>query len=300
MNNNEHSATCKYLDVCTSSQSQLAAKWIQKMAEVEAFADEERADQTLSAWMGEMGEMGFLVPDLPPADCLSHLIKFCKDAEVEAVTWKHISTLVTFLSGVNEIDGQLQKVMGNPFIIGSLEETAGFGRCCAKLTLQAAATNVNTCKIRMDTLLDARDEASQMQVLNMTSERPWEASDRPWLLFNTDGSSMTFLGFTVDQAGMFKNADGSTGPRIMSKSTRDFLCAQQQALKQEILVEDLDKADRHVLLETLWIALGGAISESVHDPNPDFKLADDLMKKSLAIAQRWSVGLSVIIQGTTG
>jgi hypothetical protein len=201
-----------------SNNAQFAAKWIKKMSEVKAQNDEDAADVEISTWMKTLVEG----ENLSPADSLGTLIQFCRDAEVEYVTWKHLNTLITFLSGPpskQTATGELHKLVGNPFIVYG--EDPGFTRCVANLILKSAATNINTLKLRVDTLVDP--QSNDLAALNMTSDRPWEASDRPWLLFNSDGTSMCFLGFKIDPQGRLLNAGGQPGERIMSATTYAFL-----------------------------------------------------------------------------
>ncbi len=79
-------------------------------------------------------------------------------------------------------------------------------------------------------------QSCDLAALNMKSDHPWEASNRPWVLFNADRTSMCFLGFKIDPNGHLLNDGGQPGERVMSSSTYAFLREQDASL----IVDDIN------------------------------------------------------------
>jgi hypothetical protein len=123
--------------------------------------------------------------------------------------------------------------------------------------------------------------------------RRWEHSSHPYLFFNKDGHTMTFLGVQINQDGyMIDPRTGNTLERQMM--TRDLSTAlHTQGFR---LQENCDAWDKRRKIEELSRVMG--VTAFDHDEN--YELTTDNVKKILAIQMRFRCGIPVVIMGETG
>ncbi|XP_052217509.1 E3 ubiquitin-protein ligase rnf213-alpha-like [Dreissena polymorpha] len=128
--------------------------------------------------------------------------------------------------------------------------------------------------------------------------RTWETSPHPYILFNFDRESFTFLGFNIDYQGNL--IDVQTGlvleKRIMRKRLMRSLIENGVPLSEEAS-DDEDNDQRMEYIKRLCSVMG---VQNIHDPDPTYELTIDNMKKILAIYMRFRCGIPVIIMGETG
>ncbi|KAL8581505.1 hypothetical protein ACOMHN_042898 [Nucella lapillus] len=135
--------------------------------------------------------------------------------------------------------------------------------------------------------------------------RTWESSPHPYIFFNSDGHSMTFLGFSIEQA-TGNLVDHQTGrvleQGIMTRELYQILLAYKVPLS-----ENFDVLPREDRLVRLYHALGLHEDEifdddnhQVIDPDDTYELTTDNVKKILAIYMRFRCAIPVIVMGETG
>ncbi|XP_052216221.1 E3 ubiquitin-protein ligase rnf213-alpha-like isoform X4 [Dreissena polymorpha] len=128
--------------------------------------------------------------------------------------------------------------------------------------------------------------------------RTWETSPHPYIFFNFDRLSFTFLGFNIDNKGNL--IDVQTGHvlerRIMRKRLMISLIENDVPLSEEAS-DDEDNDQRMEYIKRLCSVMG---VQNIHDPDPTYELTMDNMKKILAIYMRFRCGIPVIIMGETG
>ncbi|XP_062071742.1 E3 ubiquitin-protein ligase RNF213 isoform X3 [Lepus europaeus] len=128
--------------------------------------------------------------------------------------------------------------------------------------------------------------------------RRWESEPHPYVFFNDDHVSMTFIGFHLqpNQAGGVDAVNHLNG-QVIKKDV------MTQELYQGLLLQgvpfnvDFDTLPRHEKLERLCLALG--VQWPV-DPDETYELTTDNMLKILAIEMRFRCGIPVVIMGETG
>lgn len=126
----------------------------------------------------------------------------------------------------------------------------------------------------------------------------WESEPHPYAFFNSDHTTMTFIGFHVHVSpdGTVDAVDAVTG-NVLKRgimSQRLLRGLQSQWVPFNL---DFDKLPRHDKLERLCLALG--IQWPI-DPDETYELTTDNMLKILAIEMRFRCDIPVIIMGETG
>lgn len=128
--------------------------------------------------------------------------------------------------------------------------------------------------------------------------RRWESEPHPYIFFNDDHMSMTFIGFHLklnDQKGV-DAVNPLTGEvikqNIMTRQLYNGLKLQRVPFDRDF--DQLPRADK---METLCRVLG---VKSSTDPDETYELTTDNILKMLAIHMRFRCGIPVIIMGETG
>ncbi|XP_061703162.1 E3 ubiquitin-protein ligase rnf213-alpha isoform X2 [Syngnathoides biaculeatus] len=126
----------------------------------------------------------------------------------------------------------------------------------------------------------------------------WETEPHPYIFFNDDHSSMTFIGFylKLNSQKEYDAIDPRSGEiikkNVMSKALFEGL--QHQGVPFNI---DFDSLPRSEKIQRLCNVLG--IKKPL-DPDETYELTTDNMLKMLAIHMRFRCGIPVIIMGETG
>ncbi|XP_028310203.1 E3 ubiquitin-protein ligase rnf213-alpha [Gouania willdenowi] len=126
----------------------------------------------------------------------------------------------------------------------------------------------------------------------------WETEPHPYIFFNDDHVSMTFIGFHLQPNG--QNHVDAIDPfsgrlikkNVMSKTLYDGLKLQRVPFNI-----DFDKLPRGEKIERICNVLG---VQWPLDPDETYELTTDNILKMLAIHMRFRCGIPVIIMGETG
>ncbi|XP_037112942.1 E3 ubiquitin-protein ligase rnf213-alpha isoform X6 [Syngnathus acus] len=147
-------------------------------------------------------------------------------------------------------------------------------------------------KLQMD-LNNAEEDLAPFLI-----RKRWEKEPHPYIFFNEDHSSMTFIGFYLRSNS--QNAYDAIDPRsgtviktnVMSKELYQGL--HNQGVPFNINFDSLRRSEK---IQRLCNVLG--IKEPF-DPDPTYELTTDNILKMLAIHMRFRCGIPVIIMGETG
>ncbi|XP_072028229.1 E3 ubiquitin-protein ligase rnf213-alpha-like [Amphiura filiformis] len=144
---------------------------------------------------------------------------------------------------------------------------------------------------------DGRGNGQQADIPELAAfqlRRRWESSFHPYIFFNHDRQSMTFMGFIIDQQGSLIEPTRRqiVEPGLMTPQLRGGLQLQRVDLNT-----DFDQLSRIEKLMALCMVLG---VEDVTDPDDTYELTTDNVKKMLAIHMRFRCGIPVVIMGETG
>ncbi|XP_054544611.1 E3 ubiquitin-protein ligase RNF213 isoform X2 [Talpa occidentalis] len=126
----------------------------------------------------------------------------------------------------------------------------------------------------------------------------WESEPHPYVFFNDDHTTMTFIGFHLqpNQQGGVDAVDPAHGEVIKRNVMTSRLCRDLQWQRVPFNI-NFDELPRHEKLERLCLALG---VQWPFDPDDTYELTTDNMLKILAIEMRFRCGIPVVIMGETG
>lgn len=157
--------------------------------------------------------------------------------------------------------------------------------------------------------LNISDESSGRQHVNMEGvkeedllpfriRKKWESEPHPYIFFNEDSVSMTFIGFHL-QPGANGGIDAINPmngnvikTNVMTTQLYEGLCLQRVRFNV-----DFDTLPRHEKIEKLSMVLG---LQWPIDPDETYELTTDNILKILAIEMRFRCGIPVVLMGETG
>ncbi|KAM4526288.1 E3 ubiquitin-protein ligase rnf213-beta [Fundulus diaphanus] len=138
----------------------------------------------------------------------------------------------------------------------------------------------------------------------LTIRKRWENESHPYIFFNADHSSMSFLGFNVQicrRQNTLSAVDPHSGKVLMERvmSQELFKGLQRQRIS---LTEDFDQLSRPDKIKRISCVVGAnrGIMDRSFDPDPTYELTVDNVMKMLAIHMRFRCGIPVVIMGETG
>ncbi|KAL3881508.1 hypothetical protein ACJMK2_027940, partial [Sinanodonta woodiana] len=241
------------------------------------------------------------VPWGTPADCLKVLLRHCG---VPDPSWAEFHHFVWFLNT------QLRDFEKSSFCSASVaEDLPGFSMFVLKFLIQMSR-DFSTRSLLMseespttmmgldqedEEEMEDSDEEGEEGLAQYQMRRTWESSPHPYLFFNPDGHTITFLGFNIERS-TGNLIDQQTGrvleTAIMPKKLYYCLVRNRVPIK-----EDFDSLPRERKIERLCRVMG---NDKPHDPDKTYELTTDNVKKILAIYMRFRCDIPVIIMGETG
>uniref|UniRef100_A0A4W3K881 RING-type E3 ubiquitin transferase n=1 Tax=Callorhinchus milii TaxID=7868 RepID=A0A4W3K881_CALMI len=139
---------------------------------------------------------------------------------------------------------------------------------------------------------------SEKDIAPFLIRKKWECEPHPYIFFNSDHTSMTFIGFHLQENG--RGSVDAVNPANRQVIKEDVMSRQlyQGLLLQRVPFNlDFDKLERGEKIERLTMVLG---IEWPLDPDDTYELTTDNILKILAIHMRFRCGIPVIIMGETG
>ncbi|XP_042587954.1 E3 ubiquitin-protein ligase rnf213-alpha-like isoform X2 [Cyprinus carpio] len=140
--------------------------------------------------------------------------------------------------------------------------------------------------------------ANEEELAPFRIRKRWESEPHPYIFFNNDHVSMTFIGFHLQPNAQKKidAIDPSTN-RVIKKNIMTRELYEGLKLQGVPFNIDFDQLPRREKIERLSRVLG---IQSPTDPDETYELTTDNMLKMLAIHMRFRCGIPVIIMGETG
>ena len=125
--------------------------------------------------------------------------------------------------------------------------------------------------------------------------RRWEKVFHPYLFFNADRMTFSFVHFNISDNGHLCN------PKTNEVDEQNIMKPQlvkDLKVKYKVKIQqDFDRLSREEKLETLCNVFG---VNRLFDPDPSYELTTDNVLKMLAIHMRFRCGIPVVIMGETG
>ncbi|XP_021359260.1 E3 ubiquitin-protein ligase rnf213-alpha-like isoform X2 [Mizuhopecten yessoensis] len=228
--------------------------------------------------------------------CISTLLRNCG---VGDPSWAELKQFVSFLHV--QLTDYKKSIFCDPMVEPDLPGFANFvKRFMIQMSQDFATRSLHMSEESFEQV-ERQQNANQDGLQPFQMKRRWETSPHPYLFFNEDKNTVTFLGFNLrkgqhDLYDLVDNQKGSNGTilvqGIMHKALYDSLIRQRVPLDENIA--DLPRTQR---LEKLRRVMG--IKEN-GDPDASYELTSDNMKKILAIYMRFRCNIPVIIMGETG
>uniref|UniRef100_A0A3P8YEE8 RING-type E3 ubiquitin transferase n=1 Tax=Esox lucius TaxID=8010 RepID=A0A3P8YEE8_ESOLU len=126
----------------------------------------------------------------------------------------------------------------------------------------------------------------------------WESEPHPYIFFNDDHVSMTFIGFHLQPNEQnYVDAIEPTTRRVIKRNIMTQELYEGLTLQRVPFNIDFDKLPRGEKIERLCSVLG---IQWPLDPDETYELTTDNILKMLAIHMRFRCGIPVIIMGETG
>ena len=211
-----------------------------------------------------------------PQEMLQILLKYCG---IQQPSWLEINNFGTFLSKqLSDCDNSDYCTSG---IMG--EEWRGFKSFVVKFLIHMSR-DFATPSLREEIDIVTKD---LLQVYEIVPRRKWENTSHPYIFFNPDRHTMTFLGFHVSKQGHLYDSEDPTvviEANILQPKLLNILEHNRVNLNENY--QQLDKARK---LEKLGNVMD---LEWISDPDPGYVLTLDNMRKMLAILMRFRCNIS--------
>ncbi|XP_036924176.1 E3 ubiquitin-protein ligase RNF213 isoform X2 [Sturnira hondurensis] len=230
-----------------------------------------------------------------PEECIQHLLIYCG---VVDPSWSELWNFARFLN--YQLKDCEASLFCNPRIIG--DTLRGFKSFVVTFMIfmarDFATPTLHTSDQSPGKYMVAMDGVQEEDIAPFSLRRRWESEPHPYVFFNGDHTSMTFIGFHLqpNQEGMVDAID-RVSKKVIKKDVMTMDLYQGLLLQRVPFNVDFDGLPRHEKLERLCMALG--IQWPI-DPDDTYELTTDNMLKILAIEMRFRCGIPVVIMGETG
>ena len=226
-------------------------------------------------------------------------------------TWAELNNFVSFLSE-NLKDSEQSPFLGTALApeLGALKGI--FLRLIIYMSYDFALPSLNIAEEsptsdRMDIdndIVSTNVDTNAFDLNKMKIERHWERLSHPYILFNADHTTFTFMGLYLDRR-KYEFLDTNTDKPIADFQTNQFKI--EPALRMQLLTQrvpifrsfnkDYQRKDR---IEALRNVMGLKERSQNYDPDPSYELTLDNCLKMMAIYLRFRCNIPVMIMGETG
>ncbi|PAA74374.1 hypothetical protein BOX15_Mlig025717g4 [Macrostomum lignano] len=231
-----------------------------------------------------------LEAQIPSIEIVRLLLENCG---IDNPSWLELNNFARFFNG------QLVDFERSPFCEPLAEQDLpGFRRfvlsCLLLMSKDFSSRSLNIADESKAAQPNAENDRPLIE--NFEVRRRWEHTSHPYLLFNQDGTTFTFVGFTVSQQGHLLDSASNDVVQedIMSPQLYQSLIAQRVRLQERF--EDLSRQNK---IERMRMVFGHS-DTNFPDPDPSYELTMDNVKKMLAIYMRFRSEIPVVLMGETG
>ncbi|XP_021096800.1 E3 ubiquitin-protein ligase RNF213 isoform X2 [Heterocephalus glaber] len=230
-----------------------------------------------------------------PEECVQHLLIYCG---VVNPSWSELRNFARFLN-CQLRDCEASVFCNAGFIGDTLRGFKNFvvtfmvfmARDFATPTLHTSDQSPGNYAVTMDGV-------EEEDLAPFSLRKRWESEPHPYIFFNGDRVTMTFMGFYLqpNNNGSIDAINHLNG-RVIKRNVMTSELYRGLLLQRVPFNINFDNLPRHEKLERLCQALG---IQWVTDPDETYELTTDNMLKILAIEMRFRCGIPVIIMGETG
>ncbi|KAF4797459.1 E3 ubiquitin-protein ligase RNF213 [Turdus rufiventris] len=230
-----------------------------------------------------------------PAECLQLFLLHCG---VVDPSWAELRNFTWFLN-VQLRDCEASVFCNPDFVEDTLK---GFKNFVVGFMI-LMARDFATPSLSISDQSSGRPESSHLEnvaeedLLPFRIRKKWESEPHPYLFFNEDRVSMTFIGFHFQQNGNCIDAINPLNGSVIKKNIMSPQLCQGLVMQRVPFNVPFDQLSRGEKLERLCMVLG---LSWVLDPDETYELTMDNVLKILAIEMRFRCNIPVVIMGETG
>ncbi|XP_029311958.1 LOW QUALITY PROTEIN: E3 ubiquitin-protein ligase rnf213-beta [Cottoperca gobio] len=234
-----------------------------------------------------------------PIDCVKHFLSNCG---MQDPSWAELKNFSWFLN-VQLKDCENSIFCDPDFLADQLPGFKGFiVKFMILMARDFASPSLNTSD--ESPMLPIDNSLEDDLLARLTIRKHWENESHPYIFFNADRSSMSFLGFNVQECQR-QNTLNAVDPRSRNVLIENVMSQKlfQDLERQRIcLTEDFDQLPRPDKIKRISCVVGAkkGMMDREFDPDPTYELTADNVMKMLAIHMRFRCGIPVVIMGETG
>ncbi|KAK9530838.1 hypothetical protein VZT92_012317 [Zoarces viviparus] len=233
-----------------------------------------------------------------PIDCVNQFLKYCG---MQDPSWAELKNFSWFLN-VQLKDCENSIFCDPDFLADQLPGFKGFiVKFMILMSRDFASPSLNTSdesrKLHIDNSLE--DDL----LARLTIRKHWENESHPYIFFNADRFSMSFLGFNVIcQRRNTLNAVDPRSHKVLIENVMSQNLFQGLERQRICLTENFDNLPRPDKIKRISCVVGAkkGITDRTFDPDRTYELTADNVMKMLAIHMRFRCGIPVVIMGETG
>uniref|UniRef100_A0A663EII0 RING-type E3 ubiquitin transferase n=1 Tax=Aquila chrysaetos chrysaetos TaxID=223781 RepID=A0A663EII0_AQUCH len=230
-----------------------------------------------------------------PAECLQHFLLHCG---ITDPSWSELRNFAWFLN-VQLRDCEASVFCNPDFVQDTLQGFKNFVVTFMILMARDFATpSLNISDQSSGRQSSNLDNIAEEDLLPFRIRKKWESEPHPYLFFNEDRVSMTFIGFHFQRNGSGGvDAINPLNGNIIKKNIMTSWLYKGLLLQRVPFNIPFDQLPRHEKLAKLCMVLG---IPWVVDPDETYELTTDNVLKILAIEMRFRCNIPVVIMGETG
>ncbi|XP_076138840.1 E3 ubiquitin-protein ligase RNF213-like isoform X1 [Alosa pseudoharengus] len=221
-----------------------------------------------------------------PKEWLQCLMRYCDN---RTPSWGELRNFTHFLNM------QLKKCEQSIFCSDILsQDLTGFKKFVVKFMITMSKDfSMRSLMISDESTEKEMNTDEDVDLQDFQLRRRWEQQAHPYIMFNADNNSMTFLGFHIHNLNAI---DSRTGEIVEQKVIDRVLFHQLRTQRVPFNIE-FEILPRKEQLDIISRVLGVI---NVTDPDDTYQLTLDNVMKILAIHLRFESDIPVIIMGETG
>lgn len=230
-----------------------------------------------------------------PSDCIHHFLIYCG---MQDPSWAELKNFSTFLN-VQLKDCENSVFCDPEFLADQLPGFKGFiVKFMIVMATDFASPSLNTSDESPMRHIGLEDDL----LARLTIRKHWENESHPYIFFNADRFSMSFLGFNVKMCKNTLNAVDPQSSKVLIQNVMSEKLFQGLERQRISLTEDFDQLPRPDKIKRISFVVGAkkGMMDREFDPDPTYELTADNVMKMLAIHMRFRCGIPVVIMGETG
>ncbi|XP_053269183.1 E3 ubiquitin-protein ligase rnf213-beta isoform X1 [Pleuronectes platessa] len=226
-----------------------------------------------------------------PLDCLKHFLLHCG---MKDPSWAELKNFSWFLNV--QLKDCENSIFCDPDFLG--DHLPGFKGFIVKFMILMARDFASPSLNTSDQSPTLHVESNDLLVIR----KRWENESHPYIFFNADRFSMSFLGFNVKKLQNTLCAVDPHSNKVLIEDVMSQHLFEGLERQQISLTEDFDQLPRQDKIKRLSFVVGAkkGMTDPGFDPDPTYELTTDNVMKMLAINMRFRCGIPVVIMGETG